>query len=164
MNREDKKALYISRLERMCSMREYCEFELRHKLEKFDKSSELSAQEKRFILESLKRNKFFDDSRYAEAFIKDKHKLAGWGRRKIEYALHLKHIEKEIVESALDWIDSDKEEDRLSDLLRRKIGSFKKDEDQQKVKVKLIRFALGRGFNFSHINGVINKIIQEWYL
>jgi SOS response regulatory protein OraA/RecX len=44
------------------------------------------------VLQKLLADRFIDDNRYAEAFVRDKIRLSGWGARKIRTSLRLKGI------------------------------------------------------------------------
>lgn len=76
------------------------------------------------VLERLRRDRFIDDVRYAEAFVREKIHLSGWGARKIADALHRKRIARETIDRALAALDGDTARRRLADLLRRKVRTL----------------------------------------
>ena len=71
------------RLENMCARSEHCEWELKEKLKRWMISS-ADAEE---ILMVLRKGRFYDDRRFASAYVRDKMLYNRWGRRKIVYGL-----------------------------------------------------------------------------
>ena len=57
------------------------------------------------VLQKLLADRFIDDNRYAEAFVRDKIRLSGWGARKIRTSLRLKGIAAAIIDEALARLD-----------------------------------------------------------
>lgn len=58
-------------------------------------------------------DRFIDDNRYAEAFVRDKIRLSGWGARKIRTSLRLKGIAAAIIDEALARLDPANQSERL---------------------------------------------------
>ncbi|MFA6769874.1 MAG: regulatory protein RecX [Bacteroidales bacterium] len=154
--KDSKKAL--SAMQRLCSMREYCRYDINIKLKKL----ELSDNERKQIIISLEEDKFLDNSRYAVAFVRDKAAFNGWGTTKIRWALKLKKVEEEIIEEAMKQLPPEDELQRLSLLLNKKIKSLNREQEKAKVRVKLIRFAISRGFDYDKVIPVVNKIMANF--
>ena len=87
----------FSRMAWLCSRREYCSSAVLQKI----RQKGLDGKDAAAVLERLVRERYVDDARYARAFVRDKALLAGWGPRKISFALSAKGISKEVVEEAL---------------------------------------------------------------
>ena len=101
------------------------------------------AQENRHeVLDKLIKLKFIDNRRFAEAYTRDKLRFQGWGKRKIRSGLMGKGIEREIIEAVLAEVESD--DSQLMRLLAAKKRTVKAADEYQ-MKMKLMRFALGRG-------------------
>jgi len=149
-----KKALL--RLQAQCSKREYCISDIRQKALKAMDGDEEAAEE---ICKSLVEDNFVDDFRYAYAFAREKSALSGWGRIKISFALSAKKIDRETIGKALEEIDSDKAGDRLQKLLETKWRSLAGGckTPPQDAKLKLIRFALSRGYDYETVKPLIEK-------
>jgi regulatory protein len=145
----------LQAMQRICSMREYCESDILSKLGRFD----LNPGEAEKIVESLKADKFVDDRRYSQAFVRDKSRLSGWGGRKISFALRRKKIEQSIIAEAIKELDKSSEAERLIKILAIKAKSIDKEESRDKRTAKLIRFALSRGFDYEQAISAVNKII-----
>ncbi len=130
----------------LCAQAEHCEQEMRDKLKRWDINE--SAQDR--IIQRLIRERYIDNERYARAFVKDKIRYNKWGRRKVQQALWLKRIDKDIQQRVLDEIDEKEYLDVLRPLLRQKRKTTKAESDYE-LNRKLVRFALGRGFTFDII-------------
>ena len=103
-------------------------------------------------LKVLIEEKYVSDLRYATAFARDKAAIAGWGSTKIRYMLSAKGIATDIVTEALEEVDDAKASDRLVRLLENKYRNMK---DDPQWKMKLFRFALGRGYSYDEINEIV---------
>ena len=130
----------------LCAQAEHCEQEMRDKLKRW--GIDESAQDR--IIQRLIRERYIDNERYARAFVKDKIRYNKWGRRKVQQALWLKRIDKDIQQRVLDEIDEKEYLDVLRPLLRQKRKTTKAESDYE-LNRKLVRFALGRGFTFDII-------------
>ena len=130
----------------LCAQAEHCEQEMRDKLKRW--GIDESAQD--HIIERLIRERYIDNERYARAFVKDKIRYNKWGRRKVQQALWLKRIDKDIQQRVLDEIDDQEYLSVLRPLLKQKRRSVKAESDYE-LNQKLVRFALGRGFTFDII-------------
>lgn len=140
------------RLRGLCSRREYCVEDMRQKALKALEGDAASAAE---IVETLLKEKYVDDLRYASAFARDKASIQGWGEVKIRYMLSAKKISRDIIDQALAEIDDRKASDRLHKLLENKYRSLKDDPQR---KLKLLRFALSRGYSYEKVNCYIKKL------
>ena len=136
----------IDKMRRLCSRREYCVSDIRGKLMK---ELEGKTDEVDVALKQLVHERYVDDCRYAAAFARDKAALAGWGRTKIKYMLSAKGVARDVIAEALDQVDESKAAGRLERLLENKYKTLK---DDPQWKLKLLRFALGRGYSYDEVN------------
>lgn len=130
----------------LCAQAEHCQQEMRDKMRRW----ELDETAQNRIIARLVKERYIDDERYARAFVKDKIRYNKWGRRKVQQALWLKHIDADIQQRVLDEIDEKEYLDVLRPLLKQKWKSIKAESDYE-LNQKLVRFALGRGFGFDII-------------
>ena len=130
----------------LCAQAEHCQQEMRDKMRRW----ELDETAQNRIVARLVEERYIDDERYARAFVKDKIRYNKWGRRKVQQALWLKHIDSEIQQRVLDEIDEKEYLDVLRPLLKQKRKSIRAMSDYE-LRQKLVRFALGRGFGFDII-------------
>ena len=116
--------------------------------------------ERQAVVDRLVAQRFIDNSRYAELYVREKSRLSGWGARKIAMQLRTKGVEKEIIAEALATIDSDEQSDRLAEKLRRKMRTTKAQSDYE-MRGKLLRYALGLGYDYDDANTALDKIMAE---
>ena len=135
----------------LCAQAEHCQQEMRDKMRRW----ELDETVQNRVINRLVKERYIDDERYARAFVKDKIRYNKWGRRKVQQALWLKHIDTDIQQRVLDEIDEKEYLDVLRPLLKQKRKSIKAASDYE-LNQKLVRFALGRGFGFDIIRQCLN--------
>ena len=145
----------LDRLRRLCSRREYCRSDVMKKaVDALD--GDRSQAEK--VVQTLLDEKYVDDLRYASAFARDKASLAGWGEVKIRYMLGTKGISKDIINQALEEIDAGKAQSRLEKLLETKYKTLK---DDPQCRLKMLRFALGRGYGYDEVKDVVERLMKN---
>ena len=116
--------------------------------------------ERQAVVDRLVAQRFIDNSRYAELYVREKSRLSGWGARKIAMQLRTKGVEKEIIAEAHATIDSDEQSDRLAEKLRRKMRTTKAQSDYE-MRGKLLRYALGLGYDYDDASTALDKIMAE---
>lgn len=145
----------LDKLRRLCSRREYCTSDILKKASEALNGDQNRAEE---VLQVLVSERYVDDLRYASAYARDKASISGWGEVKIKYMLSAKGIAKDVITRALEEIDEGKAESRLEKLLENKWKSLK---DDPQGKMKLIRFALGRGYGYEDISSLLGKVCRN---
>ena len=130
----------------LCAQAEHCQQEMRDKMRRW----ELDETVQNRIIARLVKERYIDDERYTRAFVKDKIRYNKWGRRKVQQALWMKHIDTDIQQRVLDEIDEKEYLDVLRPLLKQKRKSIKAANDYE-LNQKLVRFAFSRGFTFDII-------------
>lgn len=116
--------------------------------------------ERQGVLQKLIELRFIDDARYAEAYTREKSAIAGWGARKIAQHLYQKGIAKEIVERTLATLQGDDQCAMLEKRLQRKLPSVKATNDYE-LRGKLLRYALGLGYDYDMVISVIDKVVSR---
>ena len=101
----------LAALMRLCARAERSEEDARRLMTRWG----VAPADRERVLERLRRDRFIDDARYAEAFVREKINLSGWGARKIADALHRKRIARETIERALAALDAGTARERLAD-------------------------------------------------
>jgi regulatory protein len=145
----EQEALF--KLSAMCSSAEHCSYEMVKKMTDWGLPEDTQAR----IMAYLTKEKYVDDTRYCGYFAKDKLKYNGWGRRKIEQALYMKRIPKDIYEDILNGISDEDYVEVLRPLMKGKRKSTKA-KNEYELNMKLIRFALGRGFGMDIIKRCVD--------
>ena len=155
MKMDEKKLKVLNRLRALCSRREYCVADVLKKAADGLEGDRAAAQE---VVDILVKEKYVDDLRYASAFARDKSAIQGWGEVKIRYMLSAKGVSRDVIDKALEEIDQDKADSRLEKLLQNKLKSLKEDPQ---CRLKLLRFALGRGYSYDEVNDVVNSLLKS---
>ena len=135
----------------LCASGEHCTQEMLDKMARWELSEEAQAR----VMQYLTEHQYIDDERFTRAFVMDKIRYNKWGRRKVEQALWLKRIPKDIQTKILDEIDENEYLNVLRPLIKSKRRSIKAKSDYE-ANMKLIKFALGRGFTFDIIRQCID--------
>ena len=120
----------------------------------------VNKNEQQKVLQRLIKERFIDDRRYAETFIREKCNLSAWGRYKIQSALKRKGIASDIIAEALAKLNPSDNKKRLQNKLQTKIKQIKYDTAYQ-LKTKLIRYALSLGFEMDEVMDCVNEIIKN---
>ena len=147
---KSEKEAYLT-LAALCAQAEHCQWEMLEKMRRWEMPEEAQAR----VMQRLVKERYVDDERYAQAFVKDKIRYNKWGRRKVDQALWQKHIDEDIRKRVLDEVDDDEYLKVLRPLLKQKRKSTKANSDYE-LNQKLMRFALGRGFTFDIIRQCID--------
>ena len=151
----DQQKRILDRLRGLCSRREYCYADV---LKKAKDALDGDAQAAKEVADLLVEDKYVDDLRYASAFARDKSAIQGWGEVKIRYMLRAKGVAGELIDAAIDEIDCAKADQRLVKLLLNKYKSLK---DDPQARMKLVRYAVGRGYSYDEVTSVFNQIIKN---
>ena len=153
---EIKNEKILNRMAAMCSRREYCEYDIREKLKK----SQLEDSDITTVIKELKERNFINDERFATAYAKDKFQFNGWGKRKIAMMLSFKNIDDDTISNAINNIEQDPYKEKCLALLKSKAKSIKA-ENLSELKNKLLRFSIGRGFDYETSLQCISEITLQ---
>jgi len=137
----------------LCSRSEKCTSEILDKLKLWG----LSSDDSELVIEKLKVEKYLDDERFARAYVKDKFRFNHWGKQKIAHMLRSKNISSDILELAFEEIEEEGYSEELRKLLTDKLRSTK-GKDKFDLRNKLMRFAMGRGFESSQIYAILKEM------
>lgn len=143
------------KLRNLCSRREYCSSDIRRKaLTALDNDREGADK----VMDLLIKDKYVDDYRYSCAYARDKASIAGWGPSKIRYMLSSKGVDRDVIDRAMLEIDESKADQRLDRLVRSRYASLRNDPQ---VRVKLLRYVVGRGYSYDEASSVIDELMKE---
>ena len=142
----------LSRLQKLCSKAEYCRADMYRKALKDLEGDEEAAQK---VVETLVAEKYVDDARFASAFAREKASLQGWGPVKIRFQLRGKGVPESVIAAALEEIEPEKADARLEKLLSAKARTL---EGDPQLRLKLLKFALSRGYEYNTVEAALKKI------
>lgn len=142
----------LSILSGLCARGEHCSGDMLEKMRRWQMDEEAMAR----VMAYLTDKGFIDDGRYCRLYAIDKLKFNKWGRHKIAFSLRSKGVGNNAIEEALAEIDNQQFIDALTELLDAKSRTLD-DDDPYMRRQKLIKFALGRGFDMD----IILKVLKE---
>lgn len=146
----------LKRLAARCSAAEHCQYEALEKLRQWGIDDVASAR----VMQYLTEHHFIDDERYCRAFVNDKVRYAKWGRKKIEQALWRKHIDPQLQQQILD----DVSDETYAEVLRPQLAAKRrqtKANNEYELNMKLIRWAMGRGYTLDVIRQCLEADIDD---
>lgn len=143
----------LIRLEDLCARSEQCTFDLRRKMSQWG----IPSADADSIILHLEENRFLDDSRFARTYTRDRYLYAKWGRRKIITALYAKRIDKSIIEDALSEIDMRRYAAIAFKAIASKLRQLPDEMPGFEKRQRLIRFAVGRGYEISLISQILES-------
>ena len=141
----------LSKSMALCANREYCRSEIRQKIESWGAGPKDTEK----ILVYLVKEKFIDEERYSQAFVKDKFKYNKWGKVKISAMLKQKGIPEAIISQSLETIEDESYTELLRNLLTKHRKTIKA-RNQFDLKGKLMRFGLSKGFETHLLYDILN--------
>ena len=113
------------------------------------------------VLNRLIAERFIDDRRYTELYVREKMRLSGWGAYKIKMSLRQKGISQQIIADVAEPMFSPTDlKERLVELLTRKLPSIKAKNNYE-ARAKLIRFGASRGFDMEMVVDCATQLISE---
>ena len=142
----------LQRAAGLCCQSEHCVADITEKLLHWGVSREDSDR----IIDRLIDEKYIDESRYALAYVRDKVRFSHWGRVKIKSMLRMLRISEQDIRNAFDSFDEDEYLAVLEGVIETKRRSLP-EADSYASRVKLIRFALQRGFEMHEITKFISE-------
>jgi regulatory protein len=157
MGEKNEQDELLQKAQKVCSGREYCISDIMLLLDRWGAKDEKT---KSAVINKLIGEKFIDEVRYCKAFARDHFTYSQWGRVKITQGLKSKNIPAEAIASGLEAID---EEEYLA-LLRKIIREQQKRikaKNRYDLKGKILRHALGKGFESHLVYDLINSVFND---
>ena len=147
----------LQSLMRMCARSEHSSGDALRLMKRWG----VAEAEARKVLAKLQADRFIDDRRFAEAFVRDKLNLSGWGAYKIKLSLRAKGISREVIEEVVSpMIEATNMKERLEDIMQRKLRTLKYTTTYE-AKTKLIRFAASRGYDIEEAIECASRILND---
>lgn len=145
----------LSRAAALCVRCEQCSPDILKKLSAWG----LSASDAEKVIAKLEDMNFIDDMRFAKAYAHDKLHFSGWGRRKIQQGLWAKRLPRVVIEHSCDELDDDCDSYRViaEKVIKAKARQFKEQQLSRESKIKLVKFAMARGFEYQLIVEIMRR-------
>ncbi|MFD2555683.1 regulatory protein RecX [Sphingobacterium tabacisoli] len=135
----------------------YCAYQERSQQEVRDKLYDwgLHMEDVEQIISELISTNFLNEERYANAFALGKFRIKGWGKIKIQQHLKAKRVSSPLIKGALQQIDLDEYEEKLTDIIKKK-SNVSIQQLSLQDKAKLVRYLQSKGYE----NGLIFEKIK----
>jgi len=135
----------------------YCAYQERSQQEVRDKLYDwgLHIEDVEQIISELISTNFLNEERYANAFALGKFRIKGWGKIKIQQHLKAKRVSSPLIKGALQQIDLDEYEEKLTDIIKKK-SNVSMQQLSLQDKAKLVRYLQSKGYE----NGLIFEKIK----
>lgn len=147
----------LSRAAGLCAKCEQCSPDIRKKLDAWG----LTNSDSQRIIKRLEELRFLDDLRFAKAYAHDKLHFSGWGRRKIQQGLWVKRLDPSIIEQACEDFEDDDEaaiyRATAMRIMKAKIRQLKEWPLSREAKLKVVKFAMSRGFEYPLIVDIMRN-------
>jgi len=123
----------------------YCNYQARSEQEVFFKANELTSDDDIVLklTDFLKQEKYIDDVKFAEVFVKGKMNQKRWGKYKIKEGLRQKGVSPRTIEHTLSAIDQQQYLENLQTLVEKRTKKLKLDREE---KTKVYRYLLSKGY------------------
>ena len=132
----------LNKARKYCSYQERCLADVKAKLKEWNAADRTVEK----IIQSLEKEDYINEERYAIAFALGKLRNNKWGRNKIFYAMTRKRIPEIYIQMGMNEID----EEEYINILRSVLQSKKIDEkDEFKRNSKLVKYAVQKGYQAS---------------
>lgn len=141
----------------LCAKCEPCTPDLRKKMS----ARNLPAGDIDRVIRELERMNFVDDDRFARAYAHDKLVFSGWGRKKIIQGLWAKRLPKSSIDQAMDEIEEEEYTDVATRVIQSKIRMSKDGVSTYESKLKILKYAMQRGFECAVVSRIINDIARR---
>jgi len=102
------------------------------------------------IIERLKKQRYLNDEKFAENFVRSKSNNRNFSKSKMKMELIKKGIKKDVIEQILSESDFN-ELDSLKNLLIKKLSRYDEEE-------KLIQYLMCQGFRYDDIKSTLDEI------
>jgi regulatory protein len=146
----------LDRAQWLCSQQEKCISDIKIKLQQWG----LHPSQGQTIIDSLVKDGFIDENRFALSFAREKARFNKWGPKKIEMALRAKRISDDNIHQALTEAMQYTSTETLNELITKKAKTIKY-KDKYDLKNKLIRFGVSRGFGYGEVIGVVESEMKS---
>ena len=149
-----------ARLASSCETSEHAPLELLRKLQRWG----IEGDEAEEIVEQLKAEGFVDEKRFAVAFVRDKYRFNGWGPLRLRDELRRLRIPARYIDEALAELEEGEHcspGEQVLTMLRKKLRTLPPSLERRKVKDRLMRYGLYRGYEYEDVREAVGYLLKE---
>ena len=108
------------------------------------------------VLDRLDEVGLIDDAAFAEVWVRSRHNYQGLSRRALAFELRRKGVDDDSAQEALATVDSDAEEERARELVRKRLRSMGDAEEAVNVR-KLVGMLARKGYG----QGLAYRVVKD---
>lgn len=138
-----------------CYYQERCHKEVRNKLYEMG----CRKDEVEELISEMIQADVLNEERYAKAIAGGKFRMNKWGKKKILYLLQQNQISDYCIKKGLAEIDDHEYYTTILNLIEKKLPDYK-SKSQYITKNKLIKYLLGKGYEYNLIQQAINETLN----
>lgn len=143
----------LGKLMKFCAYQDRCIAEVIDKLYKL----EIWKEDHDHYINYLIDNKFLDEMRFAESYVRGKFRIKRWGKEKIKMYLKQKGIPNSFIEQAIqNAIKPEEYRQTVKDLLEQK-ENILRESDPFKKRQKLANYLIQKGFESKLVFSLLNE-------
>jgi regulatory protein len=135
--------LILQKAASYCAYQERTQDEVRKRLQKW----EVWGDEADEIIAELISQNYLSEERFAKTYAGGKFRMKNWGKMKIKQELHRRGLSEYSIQQGMKEIPEESYLTGLKEvLIKKKAQLLRTETDKFKLKQKLVRFALGKGY------------------
>lgn len=135
--------LILQKAASYCAYQERTQDEVRKRLQKW----EVWGDEADEIIAELISQNYLSEERFAKTYAGGKFRIKNWGKMKIKQELHRRGLSEYSIQQGMKEIPEESYQTSLKEvLIKKKAQLLRTETDKFKLKQKLVRFALGKGY------------------
>ena len=131
------------KVRKYCSFQDRCIQEVRYKMRQL----KMSTREAESLLKELLEEKFVDEDRFVESFIRGKININRWGKQKIRFELQMRGIDTQLISEKMSEIDEETYQSNIDYLVRNWYH-----DNPTGDRVKLLKFMYSKGYQPHELN------------
>ncbi len=144
------------RMRKWCDLQERAHSDVRKKLVSWGVYGDEAEQ----IIAELISEDYLNEERFSRAFARGKFRIKRWGWMKIERELRMKGVSAYSLKAAREEYDEEDDGSVLAELLKKKARLIT-ENDPYKLRAKLTRYAVGKGYGFDEIRKATEQMGEE---
>lgn len=142
------------KLQRYCAYQDRCTWDVEQKMVELEIPS---IHFKKYI-DDLTEEKYIDNKRYIESYVRGHFFRKKWGKNKIREGLKIKKLDTKLIEEVIENEIADADYHQVLSQLLEKYPKAKTIKNDFERKNKLYQYALQKGYESEEIWNVLNKI------
>lgn len=152
-----KHGTVLEKIAHYCAYQDRCHSEVRYKLIELG----VYGDELEEMIAYLISEKYLDEERYAQSFVRGKLKYSEWGRNKIIQGLKAKQVSEYCIKKGLKEIIPEEYEQIIWKLINKKYESLPNSDNDWVRKQKILRYLVQRGFEMDIVGDTYDQYLKQ---